>query len=75
MKIKNIHLLCNEIIIMNCQWSWHIHFIDGIMTFVVYTDLLEQQMIPSSGDHLGRWYILIQEDDQTSIPQRLWWIS
>ena len=34
------------------------------MNYVVYKDILEQQMIPSAQDHLGRWYILVQEDDQ-----------
>ena len=35
------------------------------MNFVVYTDVVEQQMIPSAQVHQGRWYILAQEDDQT----------
>ena len=48
-----------------CQLSWHIYFINGIMNFIVYKDILEQQMIPSARDHLGSWYILVQENDQT----------
>ena len=35
------------------------------MIFIAYKDILEQQMIPSARYHLGRWYILVQEDDQT----------
>ena len=33
------------------------------MHFVVYKDILKQQIIPSAIDLPGRWYIMVQEYD------------